>query len=288
MNWLVLGGSGQLGRALSLKLAEEGASYTLLNRADLDITDPEEVQKSISLHKPDIVLNAAAWTNVELAQSDYSGALNVNASGPKYLARACATFGIQFIHISTDYVFSGTRETPWTEHSTKNPTSNYGKSKSLGEDFVLEAHPDGSIIVRTSWLYSPWGKNFVKTMVSIALNESREVSVVCDQIGQPTSAIELAKQVYLMVGKGINPGTYHASNSGESSWYEFAREIFLFLNCDIDRVKPIKSAQHNSSVKRPEYGVMSSEELIKQGIKPMQNWRDALHENLPLIVKAIK
>jgi len=288
INWLVLGGSGQLGRALGLKLAEQASPYVLLNRADLDITNPVEVQTSILSHKPDVVLNAAAWTNVESAESDYSRALNVNANGPKHLANACAAIGVPFIHISTDYVFSGTRETPWEEHATKNPTSNYGRSKSLGEDFVLEVYPKGSIIVRTSWLYSQWGENFVKTMTKIALKESREVSVVCDQIGAPTSATDLATQLYLMVARGLNPGPYHASNSGQCSWYELAKEIFLLLNCDVDRVKPILSTEHSSIVRRPEYGVMSSGELIKQGIKPMQNWRDALLHNLPSIVKSIK
>jgi len=288
VSWLILGGSGQLGRAMSAKLKAEGAHYTVLSHSDLDITNLERIQEAISRYDPDVLINAAAWTNVELAQSDYAGALNVNAIGPMYLARSCSFSGAKFIHISTDFVFSGTRSIPWTENSAKNPTSNYGKSKSLGEDFVLEAYPKGSIIVRTSWLYSPWGKNFVKTMAKIALNESREVRVVSDQIGQPTSAIELANQIYLMVVEGVHPGIYHASNAGETSWYEFAKEIFLELKRDSGRVKPITSTEFESSVHRPAYGVLSYENLIKQGIKPMQNWRDALNESLPSIIKAIE
>ncbi len=288
LNWLVLGGSGQLGRAMGMKLAAQGVPYFLLDRAELDVTNQIAVEKSILFHKPDVVLNAAAWTNVESAELDYSGALNVNANGPRNLAKACAASGAQFIHLSTDYVFSGTRETPWQENSRKNPISNYGRSKSLGEDFVLETYPKGSIIVRTSWLYSEWGKNFVKTMARIALKESGEVRVVCDQIGRPTSAIDLATQLYLMVGVGVEPGTYHASNSGQCSWYEFAKELFLLLNCDVDRVKPILSAEHSSKVRRPEYGVMSFGALEKQGFKPMQNWRDALRDYLPSIANSIK
>lgn len=288
MNWLILGGSGQLGRAMEFTLSNLGAKFTILSHSDLDITNLENIQESISKFKPDVVVNGAAWTNVELAQSEFEGALKVNANGPMHLAKACRSFEVKLVHISTDYVFSGPRSTPWTEDSRKNPLSNYGKSKSLGEDLVFENYPSGSIVLRTSWLYSPWGKNFAKTIARIAISETRALEVVCDQIGQPTSAFDLAAQIVNVASADITPGIYHATNSGEASWYEFAREIFLGLGCDPERVVSINATNYDSTVPRPEYSVLSQRKLLRQGIKPMRNWREALNESLPRIVRDLR
>lgn len=288
MKWMILGGEGQLGQAMAAELARAGVEYISLTHKQLDITNEKDIRVWFSKEVPNVVLNAAAWTNVDSAEIHEEQAQSVNAVGPKLLATASAKIGAKYLQISTDYVFSGNAKAPWSENDVPSPFSAYGRTKTQGEKFVLETYPKGSFIVRTSWLYSPWGKNFVKTMLKIALEESRQVKVVYDQIGSPTSAVDLASQLFKMIQKGVSPGIYHGTNSGQASWYEFAQEIFTFTEQDLDRIVPISTSQLNRPAVRPAFSVLGCDHWLDEGMKPIQNWRFGLQDLLPTIIQAVK
>jgi dTDP-4-dehydrorhamnose reductase len=184
-------------------------------------------------------------------------------------------------------VFSGESETPWQEADDIDPQSVYGRTKADGEDRVIGTYPENSSIVRTAWLYSPWGKNFAKTMVRFAINGDREVRVVNDQFGQPTSAQDLAKQL-VDVGLSSSPnGIYHGTNGGKATWYEFAQEIFEIAGANIKLIIPVSSIEFPRPAKRPSYSVLSHEAWAETAIKPMRDWRIALIEALPAIISAV-
>lgn len=286
MKWLIVGGEGQLGRSMQAELAFAGIEFLALNRAQLDITNENEVMRVFDQVQPGVVLNAAAWTSVDEAESMESDARLVNAYGPSLLAKACSIIDSKFVHISTDYVFSGISHKPCSETEALDPVSAYGRTKAEGERLVQDSYRQGSFIVRTAWLYSPWGQNFVKTMVRLALRETKTVEVVNDQIGQPTSALDLARQIHQMIGRGVTPGIYHGTNSGRATWFDFAREIFLLSDADPDRVIPVDSSKYVRPAKRPAYSVLGHDGWIRAGIQPMQDWREALKETMPAIISA--
>ena len=288
MKWMIVGAKGQLGTAMSHALSRERLDYVSLNRADLDIVREKEVSMVFSRERPDIIVNAAAWTNVDLAESNESLAYDVNVYGASLLAQECENIGSKLIHISTDYVFSGAVEETWKESAPPNPTSIYGKTKWKGEEAVLAAHKNGTYVVRTAWLFSQWGDNFVKKMMRIASQSSDEVHVISDQIGQPTSADDLALQLIKMVQQDVNPGIYHGTNSGESSWYEFAQCIFKSIGADPERVVPKISIPVEGTADRPKYSVLSHAGWGTAGMNPMRDWREALHESAPSILSAVK
>ena len=287
MKWMILGSEGQLGRAMSAKLVREDTEFSTFSHAQLDITNKFEVEKRILSATPDVVINTAAWTNVDSAEIQESQALLVNAVGPKFLAESCAKSGAKFVHISTDYVFSGKSISPWDENSDLSPVSAYGRSKASGEDFVLEAYSINSYIVRTAWLYSPWGKNFVKTIMKIALEERRSVEVVNDQIGQPTSAMDLATQIYWLISNEASPGIYHGTNGGQASWFELAKRVFELLGEDASRVIAVDSAGLPNPSIRPAYSVLGHQKWSTEGMAPMRNWQDALECAMPAILQTI-
>ena len=288
MKWLITGGDGQLGRAMGLELSRQKCEHISLSHLELDIANLVQVRDRLERELPDVVLNAAAWTDVDLAETQEGDARAINAEGPKFLAESCARINAKFVHISTDYVFSGDATLPWSEGALQSPVSAYGRTKAEGEKSVLGAYPRGTYVVRTSWLYSPWGKNFVKTMAKIALEDSKNIDVVIDQIGQPTSAIDLAKQIYETIIQDLPPGIYHGTNSGQSSWHELAQKVFVLLGQDSGRVKSINTSDHLRAAVRPSYSVLGHERWITEGLIPMKNWQIALEEALPAVVAAIK
>lgn len=287
MNWLILGGNGQLGHAMKVHLNNIGCNFTVLSHQQLDILDRAEFQKYLDTIKPSVVVNCAAWTDVDLAESNESLAYLVNAVGPGMLAEEVAKTGARFIHISTDYVFSGNSTTAWEEDATTTPISAYGRTKAEGEKLVLNAYPTGAYIIRTSWLYSPWGKNFVKTVSKVALFESRKIEVVNDQIGQPTSAMELAAQIFQLVVKSSSPGIYHFTNSGKATWFELAQEIFRVCEQDSDRVIPIDSDRLSRPALRPRFSVLDNQFSKTQDLTSMHTWDTALKSALPSIIQAL-
>ena len=288
MKWMILGGEGQLGRAISKELAISGVEFISLNRVQLDITNQIEIKKWFEKESPDVVVNSAAWTNVDLAETEEKKALLINALGPKNLAEECAANGIKLVQISTDYVFSGQATSPWNELDITAPTTAYGRTKARGEQLVLGAYPSGSLIVRTAWLYSPWGKNFVKTVLKIALKESKSIDVVTDQIGQPTSAFDLAKQVHTLVDSGATQGIYHGTNGGQATWFDLAQVLFSMVGQDPQRVRGVDSFAFPRPAKRPTYSVLGHNHWKSSGILPMRNWQDALKDALPELLQSME
>jgi dTDP-4-dehydrorhamnose reductase len=288
MKWMILGGDSQLGRAMGAELAKVEADCVSLNHAQLDITNQRDINDWFTKESPNVVLNTAAWTNVDSAEAHEDEAFRINAFGPKLLAAASAEIEAAYIHISTDYVFSGNSGTPIREETELSPVSAYGRTKAQGERYALDIYPNGTYIVRTAWLYSPWGKNFVKTMLRIALEESRQVEVVNDQIGSPTSASDLAEQIHKMILHRIAPGIYHGTNKGQASWFEFAQEIFALAEQDSSRIIPVSSANFPRPAQRPAFSVLGFDHWLNEGMNPMQNWKEGLKSAFPAIVLALQ
>ena len=267
MNILVTGGKGQLGTELSKLLPDA----IFVGSKDLDITIYSDVQNFVKQNNIDTIINCAAYTNVDGAESDKYRANQVNALGPRNLAET----GRNLIHISTDYVFDGNMKRPYNEKDKPNPKSVYGYTKMMGECSVLQAQQP-AIIIRTSWLYSDHGKNFLTTMQRLG-KERPELNVVNDQIGTPTYAFDLAKAIVDIIPQIDlkNSGVYHFSNMGVCSWYDFACEIMKLSGLDC-KVNPIPTSQYPTPAKRPNYSVLDKSKIKKTfGIK-IDDWQDAL------------
>jgi dTDP-4-dehydrorhamnose reductase len=288
MSWLITGGSGQLGIAVSQVLGETGILFVAWSSQDLNITQAPILRDAIAKLSPKVIINCAAWTDVDRAESNEQAASRVNCDGAENIALAAKECSAKLIHISTDYVFSGQSDTPWEVDDEINPQSAYGRTKADGENRVFSVYPEQSSIIRTAWLYSPWGKNFAKTMTKLAIKGEGEVRVVNDQLGQPTSAIHLAHQLVELGLSTSAAGLYHGTNSGQTTWFEFAQEIFILAGADVERVIPVSSNEYPRPAKRPSYSVLSHDAWGKTSIKPMRDWRIALAEAMPAIISAVK
>jgi dTDP-4-dehydrorhamnose reductase len=237
---------------------------------------------------PNVLVNCAAWTDVDGAETNELEASRVNGDGAENLAMVAKNCGTKLIHVSTDYVFSGESKSPWQVNDAINPKSAYGRTKADGETRVLATYPENSSIVRTAWLYSPWGTNFAKTMTRLAINGDGVVRVVIDQMGQPTSATDLAKQL-VELGLSSSPeGIYHGTNSGQATWFDFAQEIFKLAGADENRVVGVSSIEYPRAAKRPLNSVLSHDEWDRTSLNPMRDWRIALVEAMPAIISAVK
>lgn len=267
--YLVTGAGGMLGADLRQVLADR--EVTALGRADLDITDADAVQDAVTGH--DVVINAAAYTKVDDAESDEAAAFAVNATGAGILADAAAAAGARLVHVSTDYVFDGTATQPYAEGTPRDPLGAYGRTKAAGEEVVLR-HP-GVYLVRTAWLYGEHGPNFARTMLRLA-GERDTVSVVTDQIGQPTWSRDLATAIVSLLDAEAPFGIYHGTNAGSASWYDFARAIFEECGLDPDRVQPTDSSAFTRPAPRPAYSVLGHAAWSAAGLPAPRPWRDAL------------
>ena len=286
MRWLVTGAGGMLGRDTVDELARRGEDVVGLDRAALDITQQAAVDEVLAEQRPDLVVNCAAYTAVDDAETDEERALLINGDGPRHLARACAANGARMIHVSTDYVFAGDAGTPYPEGHPTAPHTAYGRTKLAGEQAVAKELPTSSAIVRTAWLYGVHGRSFVRTMIDL---ESRRdtLDVVDDQHGQPTWSADVAARLADLgprLGRGAS-GVFHATGSGEASWYELAREVFRGLGADPDRVRPVGSEAFVRPAPRPAYSVLAHGRWQELGLPPLRDWQAALHEALPLIRK---
>jgi len=283
---LILGGSGILGSEVVLKASKLNIDYVAPNSSDLDIRNYEEVLSVVSVFKPDWIINCAAWTNVDGAEESFDEAVLLNATAVENLAKAAAVVGSLLIHISTDYVFDGTSEIPYETSHAINPINKYGLSKQLGEAVLLEKYPSSSYVIRTSWLYGVQGKNFVKTLCRKALkNESAQV--VNDQVGNPTSARDLAAGIFELIEKKPRPGIYHFANQGSCSWFEFAREIYRLSGADPDLVKPIASSTLNLKALRPKFSKLSVDKWESSGLGRINSWQDSILINCPEILAEV-
>jgi dTDP-4-dehydrorhamnose reductase len=273
MKYLITGAGGMLGQ--DLQQALDGREVTALSRAELDVTDARATLAAVAGH--DVVINAAAYTKVDDAESHEDEAYAINATGAENLARAAAAHGAILVQVSTDYVFDGTATTPYAEDAPPDPVSAYGRTKAEGERLARAANPDRTIIIRTAWLYGEHGPNFAKTMLRLAASHDT-VSVVTDQVGQPTWTLDLAKQIVALLETGATSGIHNGTASGEASWYDFARAIFSVCRLDPDRVRPTDSSQFVRPAPRPAYSVLGHDSWQRVGLNPLRDWRLALDD----------
>lgn len=269
--FLITGSNGQLGTELAKLLPQA----ILTDVADLDITDETAVKAYVKAHNVDTIINCAAYTAVDKAEDDEALAAKINIDGPRNLAKS----GAKVIHISTDYVFDGSGHKPYQPEDEAHPVSVYGKTKLAGEQEVLK-YAEQAIIIRTAWLYSPYGNNFVKTMRR--LGEEREsLNVVADQIGTPTYAADLATAIVRILPQmsAENKGVYHFTNEGVCSWYDFARKIMELsgLNC---KVNPIPSSAYPTKAKRPFYSVLDKSKIKRTFNLEIKHWEEGLKQCL--------
>ncbi|UWP86007.1 dTDP-4-dehydrorhamnose reductase [Dactylosporangium fulvum] len=280
-SWLLTGAGGMLGQdvldTLSDRVSTQGHTVTAVKRADLDITDAAAVRAMVDGH--DVVINAAAWTDVDGAESDEAAATAVNGTGVAHLASACAATGTRLLHVSTDYVFAGNAGEPYAEDAPTAPLNAYGRSKLVGEQAVLDILPAHGYVVRTAWLYATHGRNFVTTMLRLA-GERDFVDVVDDQIGQPTWSADLAAQLVALADAalaGTAPaGVYHGTASGRTSWFGLAQAVFTEAGLDPARVRPTTSERFVRPAPRPAFSVLGHGRWQAAGVPPMREWREML------------
>ena len=285
--WLVVGAIGQLGRCMTELLEDKTIACVAMGHHQLDITDADAVERVFEDLKPTIVLNAAAWTAVDDAEELEADAFRVNALGPANLAASSSSIGARLIHISTDYVFDGQATTPYTVNSPTEPMNAYGRTKLAGEKAVLESGGDNNCVVRTAWLYSEHGKNFAKTMAIRALR-GEPVRVVNDQLGQPTSAHDVAQLIWSISQLEKMPSIVHGTNAGQATWFRFAQEIYSQLSADPALVSPVDTSAYPTIAKRPAYSVLDHADLTPWGLRPMQEWQEGLADSITRIRSAVQ
>lgn len=291
MKLLIIGAKGQLGWELGKRGDRQGFDADSVDLPDFNITDQAQVVKQIEKSKPNMVINASAYTAVDRAESESELAFAVNERGPSYLADACGAHGIPMVHVSTDYVFSGAKEAPYLENDPVSPMGVYGQSKAAGEEAVrnrLKSH----IIIRTAWLYGINGQNFVKTMLRLG-KERKTIRVVADQYGCPTYAADLADAILAIagqVGNGLkgNWGTYHYCGRGSTTWHGFAEAIFEMakplISMKIQNVEPISTDAYPTSAKRPVNSVLDCSRIqIEFGVRN-RPWKESLWKMLKIVL----
>ena len=272
---LVTGANGQLGQCLQKISSQfEEFEFIFTDSETLDITNKEEVNDFFWQNAPDFCINAAAYTAVDLAETDIEKAFLVNADGTENLAEACAENNAQFIHVSTDYVFDGENNLAYTEEDFTNPLGVYGASKLAGDELALEVNPC-SVILRTSWVYSEFGKNFVKTMLSLFATKD-ELNIVADQFGQPTNANDLAEAIMKIIkSEKITPGIFNFSNLGRISWFDFAEKIAELSEAKI-KLNAIETSQYPTPATRPKNSVLDLDKIYKTYAVPLKPWEESL------------
>ncbi|KQY47492.1 dTDP-4-dehydrorhamnose reductase [Cellulomonas sp. Root137] len=270
MRWLVTGAGGMLGQDLVRRLTDDGHEVTAADRAQLDISDEAAVDGAVRGH--DVVVNCAAWTAVDDAETQEAAAFTINATGAALLARAARAAGARSVQISTDYVFDGAADAPYPEDGALAPRSAYGRTKAAGE-WAVRASNDDHFVVRTAWLYGAGGPCFPKTIARVA-RERGGLDVVADQVGQPTWTVDLADLVVRLVTAGAPSGTYHGTSSGSASWHGFAQAVVGAAGLDPAIVRPTTSEAFVRPAPRPAYSVLGHDALVHAGVAPIADWRE--------------
>ena len=283
MRTVILGAAGQLGRELQA-IAPPGSVIAALSHQELDVTDERKVRDQILAHRPTLIINAAAYTAVDAAESDSARAFAVNALGAANVAEGAKAARARLVHISTDYVFDGSRRVPYPPEAEPNPLNVYGASKLAGERRVAEVLEGQEMILRASWLYSRYGRNFVKTMLRL-FKERDQVSVVADQVGVPTWGKSLAAVVWAVGTARHLHGIYHWTDGGVASWYEFAVAIYeegrgLGLVDRSVEIRPVRTDEYPTAARRPPYSVLDSERSMMELKMTPEYWRSALRQML--------
>jgi dTDP-4-dehydrorhamnose reductase len=281
VKWLVTGSNGMLGTDLVEVLRSGGEEVTPATRRTLDVTDGAAVRAAVTGH--DVVVNAAAWTAVDDAEEHEAEAAAVNAEGPRLLAAAAREQGARLVQVSTDYVFDGSAREPYAEDAPTAPVSAYGRTKSAGEQAVREQLPGRHLLVRTAWLYGAHGGCFPRTIARVA-RERGEVSVVDDQVGQPTWTRDVADLVVRLVLGDAPAGTYHATSSGQCSWFDFARAVVAAAGLDPSVVRATTSEAFVRPAPRPSYSVLGHHALHRLGIAPIAGWEQRWAAAAPLVL----
>ena len=284
MNILITGCNGQLGNEIQL-LERQNTQHTFFNTdvAELDIINQEAIERFVEEHAIDGIVNCAAYTAVDKAEDNELLCQKLNAEAPAYLAHAIGKRGGWMVQISTDYVFDGTHYMPYTEDEDTCPNSVYGKTKLVGE-LNVQAHCERSMIIRTAWLYSSFGNNFVKTMIRLG-KEKPELGVIFDQIGTPTYARDLAAAIMTAINKGIVPGIYHYSNEGVISWYDFTKAIHRLASINNCNVRPLHTSEYPTPATRPHYSVLDKTKIKRVYGIEIPYWEDSLAECVSLLLK---
>ena len=277
MNILITGCNGQLGNEMQL-LEEVNPQHTYFNTdvAELDITDQQAIETFVNENQIDGIVNCAAYTAVDKAEDNERLCTLLNAEAPAYLATAIGKRGGWMIQISTDYVFDGTQHTPYTEEADTCPNSVYGKTKLVGE-LNVQKFCAQAMIIRTAWLYSTFGNNFVKTMIRLG-KEKPELGVIFDQIGTPTYARDLAVAIFAAINQGIVPGIYHFSNEGVISWYDFTKAIHRIAGITTCHVRPLHTSEYPTPAKRPHYSVLDKTKIKEVYHIEIPHWEESLEE----------
>lgn len=284
MKILITGCNGQLGNEIQL-LERQNTQHTFFNTdvAELDIINQEAIERFVEEHAIDGIVNCAAYTAVDKAEDNELLCQKLNAEAPAYLAHAIGKRGGWMVQISTDYVFDGTHYMPYTEDEDTCPNSVYGKTKLVGE-LNVQAHCERSMIIRTAWLYSSFGNNFVKTMIRLG-KEKPELGVIFDQIGTPTYARDLAAAIMTAISKGIVPGIYHYSNEGVISWYDFTKAIHRLAGINNCNVRPLHTSEYPTPATRPHYSVLDKTKIKRVYGIEIPYWEDSLAECVSLLLK---
>jgi len=279
---LILGSKGQLGLSILEKLeghAPIGTFMAAVSRDELDITDVEQLERQFGIFQPDIIINCAAWTDVEGAESECTLARDINYVGVVNIVREAEKRNARIVQLSTDYVFDGSHKSPIGESEMQNPINCYGETKAEAEKFLLKEYRENSIIIRTAWLYGPYGKNFARTIIRKALTiEDGTIGIVTDQVGQPTSTLDLASRILQIVNSNVRSGVFHGTNSGSTSWFGFAKLLLDSADMNSERLVPVLSSNFTSRVKRPKYSVLGQEGWKSINYTAMRPWEDAVRD----------
>ena len=282
MNILITGCNGQLGNEMQ-QLQAQHTQHTFYNTDvnELDITDRQAVERFVAENQIDGIVNCAAYTAVDKAEEQPELCAKLNTEAPAYLAAAVEKRGGWMIQISTDYVFNGTNHTPYTETDTPCPDSVYGATKLAGE-LEVQKGCSRTMVIRTAWLYSTFGANFVKTMLRLG-SERQQLGVIFDQIGTPTYARDLAEVIFTAIEKGVKPGVYHFSNEGVTSWYDFAKAIHRLAGINTCKVSPLHTSEYPTPARRPHYSVLDKTKIKQTYGIEIPYWEESLEQCVSIL-----